>query len=158
MTISFLFRFVKNYKKLSNEWKGFLNRTNIEFISFICLGHLSYSYATKEKREIIVKQKYLYTKNGFTEFMIVDELGRHYCINNCIWYLKWDSIEDWVKIKEEEKICIKYYGWRIPILGFFPNIVSVKNDICIFDKYMKNVLNKFENKKEIINMEEEKQD
>lgn len=40
--------------------------------------------------------------------------------------MKFDSIEDWNVIDVNTKRNCKLYGWRIPILGVFPNIVSSK--------------------------------
>jgi hypothetical protein len=48
----------------------------------------------------------LFVANGFTNFMIVDDKGRHFNVNNSVWYWKWDAIEDWTTIqvvKEKEK-------------------------------------------------------
>ena len=60
--------------------------------------------------------------------MNVDSDGRHFNVNNSLWYWKWDSIEDWNKIKNKIKndsqITIKYYGIRIPFFGLFPNIIK----------------------------------
>ena len=56
--------------------------------------------------------------------MVIDNKGRHFNVNNSMWYWKWDSIEDWHKIKNNNKINVKYYGLRIPVLGIFPNIVQ----------------------------------
>ena len=54
--------------------------------------------------------------------MIIDQNGKHYNVNNSFWFWKWNSNEDWHKIQNTE-INIKYYGWRIPLFGVFPNIV-----------------------------------
>jgi hypothetical protein len=64
-------------------------------------------------------------RGGYTDFMIIDNKGRHFNVNNSLWYWKWNSIEDWHNIdeKSEEKLLIKYYGWRVPLLGLFPNIM-----------------------------------
>jgi hypothetical protein len=59
--------------------------------------------------------------------MVIDSNDKHYNLNNSLWYWKWDSIEDWHSIKEGEKIHTLTYGWRVPILGLFPNIVSCQN-------------------------------
>jgi hypothetical protein len=56
--------------------------------------------------------------------MVIDSNGKHYNLNNSLWYWKWDSIEDWHSIKEEQKLNTLTYGLRLPILGLFPNIVS----------------------------------
>ena len=61
--------------------------------------------------------------------MIVDTNGRHFNVNNSFWYWKWDAIEDWTNIlkegKGQEVIAVSYYGYRIPFLGMFPNVVEV---------------------------------
>ena len=94
------------------------------FSSFL-VGHGIYAYSTEEKDAIVVTKKYKMNRNGFTDFMVIDDKGRHFNVNNSLWYWKWDSIEDWHKIEEksEEKLFIRYYGWRMPLLGIFPNII-----------------------------------
>ena len=86
--------------------------------------NLFYAVFTREEKEIIVKKKYKFDRSGFTEFMIIDSNDKHYNLNNSLWYWKWDSIEDWHSIKEEQKLNTLTYGLRVPILGIFPNIVS----------------------------------
>jgi hypothetical protein len=34
----------------------------------------------------------------------------------------------WSSIEANKKLNMKYYGWRVPILGMFPNIVSTQNN------------------------------
>ena len=86
--------------------------------------HLCYAIGTKKEQKILIHKKYEFTKQGFTEFMVIDETGKHYNVNNSLWYWKWNSIEDWNLIETNTRINVKYYGWRIPILGVFPIIVS----------------------------------
>ena len=85
-----------------------------------------YAIFTREEKEIIVKKKYQFDRSGFTDFMVIDSNGKHYNLNNSLWYWKWDSIEDWHSIKEEQKLNTLTYGLRLPILGLFPNIVSCR--------------------------------
>ena len=96
--------------------------------------NLGYAILTREEKEIIVKKKYKFDRSGFTEFMIIDSNDKHYNLNNSLWYWKWDSIEDWHLIKEEQKLNTLTYGWRVPILGMFPNIVASK-----YNKNNKNI-------------------
>ena len=84
--------------------------------------HCGYAISTNQKDKIIIVKKYKMVKNGFTEFMVIDNKGRHFNVNNSLWYCKWNSIEDWYNIKEGDNIRIKYYGWRVPLIGLFPNI------------------------------------
>lgn len=99
----------------------------IFFISSAIGSHALYSYGSYYVDTIQIDKKYTYTKNANTEFMIIDQNGRHYSVNNNFWYWKWNSIEDWHKYKEKDYIKIKYYGYRIPLLGFFPNIIHINN-------------------------------
>jgi hypothetical protein len=97
----------------------------IRDLAKICLVPLLiYVYATKNNSVITVKTKYKITRNGFTDFMIIDQNGKHYNVNNSFFYWKWDSVEDWHKIPEDKDaaVHIKYYGYRIPFLGLFPNV------------------------------------
>ena len=85
-------------------------------------SHAIYAYSSTKSIIILVKDKYQFDQNGFTEFMIVDETGKHYNVNNSLWYWKWNSIEDWYELKINSPMRIKYYGYRIPLIGIFPNI------------------------------------
>ena len=86
--------------------------------------HLGYILQTETKKKIYIVDKYLFTQNGYTNFMIVDNSGAHYNVNNSFWFWKWDSIEDWQAVQLNEPIFVTCYGLRIPELGLFPNIVS----------------------------------
>jgi len=109
-----------------------INNVPLEFrLSILGIGvtgHALYAFATQKEKSIIIVKKYTYCKNGFTDFMIIDKNGNHYNVNNSFWYYKWNSIEDWSNIGVNQLFHIKYYGWRIPILGCFPNIYFSSND------------------------------
>ena len=89
-------------------------------------GNAIYSYGTYKTDTIRISKLYTYTNNSNSDFMIVDKNEKHYNCNNSFWYWKWNSIEDWSKLKENDSINIKYYGYRIPLFGFFPNIYYSK--------------------------------
>ncbi len=91
--------------------------------------HALYTSLTSNNTNIHVKNKYKYVKGGFTHFMIVDTNDVHYNIHNSFWYGKWDAVEDWTNIKIGEHLRIKYYGFRVPLLGMFPNVVDTKHDM-----------------------------
>ena len=92
-------------------------------------GHALYSYGTYNTSTIQIQKMYKYTQTSNTQFMIIDKNGKHYNLNNSFWYWKWDSIEDWHTLRENDLIKIKYYGYRVPFLGFFPNIICSKNGV-----------------------------
>jgi len=90
-------------------------------------GHGLYSYSSCKRDTIKIQKKYTFIQNSNTQFMIIDQNEKHYNVNNSFWYWKWDSIEDWSTLREDDSINIKYYGYRVPFLGFFPNIICSKD-------------------------------
>jgi hypothetical protein len=50
---------------------------------------------------------YSFVKNGYTEFMVIDKKGNHYNMTNSLWYWKWNSIEDWNILEEQDDKKIK---------------------------------------------------
>jgi len=110
--------FLNNFTKLPRD-------NQIAFFA-ICIGtHALYSFSTQKIDNILIKQLYKYNKNGNTNFMLIDNNDKHYNVNNSFWYCKWNAVEDWNKLKIGDKINIKYYGYRIPVFGIFPIIVSI---------------------------------
>ena len=116
--------------------KHFDNRNKLVSSALISLGicgHLGYTFGTTNTQMIDIKKKYTFTRNGYTEFMLIDKKENHYNVNNSLWYWKWDSIEDWHKLNTPSQLTIKYYGWRVPILGLFPNIVMTNEEKVLED-------------------------
>ena len=108
-------------------------------------GHALYSFTTLKRDTIEIDKKYKFTQNSNTQFMIIDKNNKHYNVNNSFWYWKWDSIEDWNTLRENDTIKIKYYGFRIPIFGAFPNIISSKDNSISISPTKNNVKNDDEN-------------
>lgn len=149
-----------NDEPLSSEMNYFVSLTLGAITIGGTLGHCAYAFGTAEDKFIKLKQKYTFDRNGFTEFMIIDENGNHYNVNNSVWYWKWDSIEDWHKLETSKDISIKYYGWRVPLLGLFPNIIMSGQE-TLFD-YMsrikfKSIDGDYDEKKEIKLTKEERE-
>lgn len=91
--------------------------------------HGVYAIGTSKTEKSTIVKKYKMSRNGFTEFMVIDEQGKHYNVNNSFWYGKWDSVEDWSNIKEGYELNFKCYGWRVPLLGLFPNIYFTRHNL-----------------------------
>ena len=107
--------------------------SNIMALLFGTSIHVVYVLSTEKKEDIQVINKYKFVKYGSTQFMIVDQKGRYFNVNTSLWYWKWDSIEDWSQIKKDTPLSVKYYGWRMPTFGLFPNIVKsnyTENVLC----------------------------
>ena len=116
--------FIKYITTRQLDTKSINFGSNLISILFGTGIHAIYAYTTEKKEEVEIINKYKIVNYGSTYFMVIDNKGRHFNVNNSMWYWKWDSLEDWHKIKNNNKINIKYYGLRIPVLGIFPNIVQ----------------------------------
>ena len=118
--------FIKEIQSIFAQNEPISNRIQFRLLAaFASIGigtHALYTYGSTTSTTIVVKDKYLFSRNGFTEFMIIDTTGKHYNVNNSFWYWKWDSIEDWCHLETNTSVNIHYYGYRIPFIGVFPNI------------------------------------
>ena len=90
------------------------------------LGHAIYARGTEKEEVIHVAHTYQMVRTGRTEFMVVDQRGRHFNVNNSLWYWKWDAVEEWSQIQKGETRRVRMYGWRLPVWGMFPNIIGIE--------------------------------
>jgi hypothetical protein len=124
MSRSFVFKHIEILFDIVKDLKNpFITRIVGGISCLAIMGHCTYTFKTTNNKIIDVVDKYKFTRNGYTEFMIIDKHGDHYNVNNSLWYWKWNSIEDWHKIQTNKQLIMKYYGFRIPLLGIFPNII-----------------------------------
>lgn len=109
-----------------------IGKPNIQLnATVVCIAggvHAVYAYGTSKTEEVTIINKYQIVNHGSTRFMIHDDKGRHYAVNNSLWYWKWDSIEDWSGMYKGDRIKVHYYGIRSPLFGLFPNIVGVETE------------------------------
>lgn len=96
MSYNFLHKLIKIFK--STKDFEFKNINEIISTGIILGCHAGYTYGTSEIKNIQISNKYSFVRNGYTDFMIIDEQGNHYNMINSFWYWKWNSIEDWNKL------------------------------------------------------------
>jgi hypothetical protein len=111
-------------------WKSVNDKspTLVSFLSWniILIGHGAYVYGTSQSNVLItVQEKYTMSRSGYTEFMIIDDKGRHFNFITSYWYWIWDAVEKYHKLKVGDQVQCTIYGKRIPLLGVFPNIVRI---------------------------------
>lgn len=76
------------YEYINNKSKIWLN-----FILTLCGSSIHCIYTVSSSYNIDVKiiNKYQIVRNGFTDFMVIDDQDRHFNVNNSSWYWKWNS-------------------------------------------------------------------
>lgn len=104
-------------------------------VIMLCVIYLFYMFATSRYKRIQVIEKYIHKFGNLTNYIIVDNNGNHYWVGSVYSImLGWITIDIfsgfnynfWLQIKEID-YDIKYYGFRIPVLGIFPIVVSLNH-------------------------------
>jgi hypothetical protein len=99
------------------------------FTGMLGLGAI-YHYGTVFEKTIIVDSKYDRASgnnnNIYTSYMLCDKDNNIYSVNRSLYWLSFDNAEKWNKVKENKKYQIKGYGFRIPILSLYPNLIDIK--------------------------------
>jgi len=86
-----------------------------------------YVYSTKFKKTITIDQKYTYGSNNSKGNQSISDTNNNiYIVKNSLYLLHWTSVELFNKMDIGKTYEVEGYGYRIPFLGFFPNIVKVK--------------------------------
>lgn len=105
--------------------------SSTKYVVAMSAVHFCYAMGTQEDTTIVVTHKYQFVTGGASHFMVVDERGKHYVVNNSLWFWKWDSLEDWHALCKRRPAVVHVYGWRVPIFGMFPIIVESKTEAAV---------------------------
>jgi hypothetical protein len=76
-------------------------------------------------KNIVVKSKYTMFLVNKTLFMVIGDDGVNYEISSSLLYWQWNVPEIWHTIVPNQKYTIKFYGWRVPFLGLYPQVVKI---------------------------------
>jgi len=98
-----------------------------------------YTFGTFNEKIITVDSKFISTNSSggskdipssvFSEYNVSDKTNAVYRVQRSWLYMHFSNVELWNSLKEQESYKIGYFGWRIPFLGVFPNIVKAEKDI-----------------------------
>ncbi len=91
-----------------------------------CLMHATYAYTTQATEEITVESKYQIFNPVGTAFGVHTTDGRQFMIPSSVWYWQFDVPEQWNNMQPGKKYKVSTYGYRIPYLAMFPNIVKIE--------------------------------
>ena len=90
-------------------------------IIFYCV----YTYGTYYSKTITIENIYYYSKSQKGGLNTVSDTNDNvYVVKNNILYLFFTSAELLNYFKKGKKYKITGYGWRVPILNLYPNILS----------------------------------
>lgn len=72
-----------------------------------------------------MKEKHEFSTGKYIRNTVSDEKDNVYQVQQSLPLLHFREAEIWLKIEKNKKYIISAYGWRIPILGLYPNIVGL---------------------------------
>jgi len=112
------------------NWKNFLlnNPLGWALIAFVALTVLNFLYyfGTRFQKSVMVKKTFnIYKKNG-KGLMFEDTNNQTYRVSNLWFKGEFDSMEDWNLLQPGQQATIEGYGYRVPMLGMYPNVYSVQ--------------------------------
>ena len=100
------------------------NKPFIFLVVFFLVTTMVYSYFTSFEKKITVKEKDSVKTGKYGKNIVSDTDGNVYTIENSMFYDFFTAIELFTKIELNQSYKVKGFGYRIPILGIYPNIIS----------------------------------
>jgi hypothetical protein len=100
------------------------NRSFVLLIVFFFVTSMVYSHFTSFEKIITVKEKDSMRSGKYGQNIIADTDGNVYTVSNSVFYDFFTAMELFAKIELNQAYKIKGFGYRIPVLGIYPNIIS----------------------------------
>jgi hypothetical protein len=93
-------------------------------ILVLIIINLIYAYATKKNKIITIKNSTYFRQSKYGYNLISDKDNNIYQVKNSIYYLFFNSAELYQQLEVNKTYNITYYGYRIPFLNMYPNIIT----------------------------------
>ena len=91
-----------------------------------CVGCPPYQLGTVRDTEFTVKDKAVFTNDGESKYLVFTEEHGVFRNTDALWQSKVNSSDVQGEIELGKTYRAKVYGWRIPRLSEYPNILSVE--------------------------------
>lgn len=101
----------------------------IPLILVVIVSSLLYTYGTKTTQVVTVKtldHKIYGSGDDITDTYLVFTSNGVFKNSDSFLYWKFNSSDVQNDLVEGQTFEIKYYGWRVPFLSWYPNIISAK--------------------------------
>lgn len=100
------------------------NKMIVFVIVFFILISFMYSYFSTFKKVITVKEKYSIMSGKYGQNVITDSDGNVYSISNSMYHNFFTATELFTKIAVGQTYRVNGFGYRIPFLSIYPNIIK----------------------------------
>lgn len=96
----------------------------MKLIFGIWTGHSIYALSSLKEQHFEVTDKYIIPSYLGAEYRIITSENKHITICQSLWYWTWNDAERWSRLEKNKHYKMNIYGYRIPILGIFPQQIS----------------------------------
>jgi len=103
---------------------NFIYKILFFIILILFIINIIYVYATKKNKIITVKNSTYFGQSRYGLNLITDKDNNVYQVKNSIYYLFFNSAELYQQLEINKTYKITYYGYRIPFINAYPNIIS----------------------------------
>jgi hypothetical protein len=88
----------------------------------VLLSNLIFTYITRFEKIITIDEKFAYGQRNGKSQSVSDKNNNVYEIRNSVYLFHFTSAEVFNNLDIDSTFKVKGYGYRIPVLGMFPNI------------------------------------
>lgn len=119
--------------KLSINLSTIIDRILTVIFVLVVLVFLSspllYAYGTQQSRKITVRktERVVIPEGKSSRYLIFAEDGVYQNTDNLL-RMKFDSADIYSQLQEGKTYMCDIYGWRVPLLSIYPNIVKCKEN------------------------------
>lgn len=128
--MSFIHKLSQVYKLCFENPHQKFSKTSASIVALGVFMHATYSYGSRRNdiEKITIENKYQIFNKGTTHFVVSTTKGKQMIIPYSLWYWQFDVPEKWDSLEVGKTYKVKTYGYRIPFLGMFENIVQIRFD------------------------------
>lgn len=88
-------------------------------------GTCGFPYLTAKTKTITIGQKWIKTQGENKQIYMVSDINKNpYCVMDCFGRLHFRATDVYLKMDIGSTYRVRYYGWRVPVVSGYPNIVS----------------------------------
>lgn len=94
-------------------------------ILMVLVCSIPFYYSSKEITQIQVSEKTVKYHEGDAKYLVFSESGDVYQVTDTFMLMHFTASNVYGELKEGKNYTIITYGWRVPILSMYKNIVEV---------------------------------
>jgi len=115
-----------NYAKIFNRVEYITICILVILFVIYILFMIYFNYFTRFQKMITINNSDYYKSGKYGLNLVNDSNGNVYIIQNSIFQLFFTGPELYSSLKDGKQYQVNGYGFRVPILGIYPNIISAK--------------------------------